>query len=120
MKNFFLGLVSGAVVCGLIFFFAVTPGAKQQAYESGLAAGTKQGMETGKAAGVLQGVENERAEQKRIKDSLIAAAKRNKPVRKIVPKPEPPKPTQNWHVVGGKIDEPIEPTPPPAAEPKAK
>ncbi len=110
MKNIFIGLIIGVVLCGLAGFLAL-PGIKKTAYDSGVEEGMKKGMAQGTTAGIAQGIAQLKAEQmqKHQQDSLAAVkrykeAKRKAAMRKPV---EKPKPVQNWHVINGKIDDPI-------------
>ena len=111
MKNIFIGLIIGVVLCGLAGFLAL-PGIKKTAYDSGVEEGTKKGIAQGTTAGIAQGIAQLKAEQmqKHEQDSL-AAVKRYKEARRkaaAMRKPvEKPKPVQNWHVINGKIDDPI-------------
>lgn len=110
MKNIFIGLIIGILLCGLGGFLAL-PGIKKTAYDSGVEEGTKKGMAQGTTAGIAQGIAQLKAEQmqKRQQDSL-AAVKRFKEAKRraaMTKKVEKPKPVQNWHVINGKIDDPI-------------
>lgn len=112
MKNFILGLVIGAVVAGIIGYTAAIPKIKQEAYDAGMAEGTKKGEAAGNAAGLAEGMAQAQskllAEQNRIKDSLNTLLEKEKNNKKIVYKEKEPAPAiQNWRVIGGQIADPI-------------
>ena len=112
MGKFFMGLLTGIVVCALAGFLAY-PSLKKQAHDSGVEEGTKKGMADGKAAGIKEGMEQLKAEQfhKHQQDSTAAAqrylAAKRKAAAERKKAEEKPKPVQNWHVIDGKIDEAI-------------
>lgn len=123
MKNFFIGLVLGILLCGGAYFIFV-PQIKQTEYDNGFSAGNKKGTADGTAAGITQGIAQYKADlkQKHDQDSVAAvkkyqAAMRSKAARRVI-KPVA-KPQQNWHVINGKIDDPIVEQPAPA-EPATK
>jgi hypothetical protein len=105
MKNVFIGLILGIALCGLLGWFLAVPGIKQAAYDAGFEAGNQKGISTGIATGIAE----EKATQKRISDSLTAAAEAERTAaQKKKPKPQKiEQPIQNWRVIGGKIAEPI-------------
>lgn len=112
MKNFILGLVIGAVVAGIIGYTAAIPKIKQEAYDAGMAEGTKKGEAAGNAAGISEGIAQAQtkllAEQNRIKDSMNALLEKEKNSKKVVYKEKEPAPAiQNWRVIGGQIADPI-------------
>lgn len=112
MGKFFLGLLAGVVLCALAGFL-MYPNVKKQAYDSGVDEGTKKGMADGRAAGIKEGIAQLQAEQihKRQQDSTAAAQRYLAAKRKAAAERKKaeakPKPVQNWHVIDGKIDEPI-------------
>lgn len=113
MKNFILGLVIGAVVAGIIGYTAAIPKIKQEAYDAGMAEGTKKGEAAGNAAGIAEGIAQAQTQmvagQNRAKDSLAALLAKEKANKKVVYKEKEPAPAvQNWHVIGGQISDPIE------------
>lgn len=112
MGKFMFGLLTGIVVCALAGFLMM-PGIQKKSYDGGYAEGVKKGAADGMTAGVAKGIEQVKSElmAKRAQDSVAAAqryllAKQKAAAarRKIEAKP---KPIQNWHVIDGKIDEPI-------------
>jgi hypothetical protein len=110
MKKLIIGLVLGILVTGVIGFLSL-PGIKKAEYDNGFEAGVKKGTADGTAAGITKGIAqvHEEQAQKHKQDSTAAAiryinAKRKAAMRK--PK-EVVKPVQNWHVIDGKIDDPI-------------
>lgn len=112
MKNFILGLVIGAVVAGIIGYTAAIPKIKQEAYDAGMAEGTKKGEAAGNAAGINEGLAQAQtkmlAEQNRVKDSMAAVLEKEKSSKKVIYKEKEPAPAvQNWHVIGGQISDPI-------------
>jgi|GEM_PF-1706574 len=119
MKNFFIGLVTGLILC-VAAGILIHPGIKQAAHDEGYAAGMKKGEETGKAAGIAKGQADLLAEQKAKHDADVAAvqAKVAEQARlaKLHPKVRVQKVQQNWHVIDGKIAEPVVSEP----EPKEK
>ena len=107
MKNFFLGSLIGAAVTLAIIWFGIVPGTKQTAYESGYSAGNAAGIDAGTQAGLVKGIEQVRQQEQQ--DSLrmdelnrkaldAAAAQRQR---------RRPQPVQNWHVIDGRIADPI-------------
>jgi preprotein translocase subunit YajC len=107
MKGFIGGLVLGVVICGIAWFM-IMPGMKETSYKSGYDNGNKVGVTTGTAAGIAQAVAE--AAEKRTEDSLAvekkkmeASARAARKPRKVAP------PVQNWHVINGKIGDPILP-----------
>ncbi|MGC4057081.1 MAG: hypothetical protein QM743_03035 [Chitinophagaceae bacterium] len=124
MKNFILGLVIGAVVTGIIGYTAAIPKIKQEAYDTGMAEGTKKGEAAGNAAGIAEGLAQAQtkmqAEQSRAKDSLAALLEKERTTKKVVYKEKDPTPAvQNWHVIGGNIADPIAEDKEPAKAPAA-
>lgn len=122
MKQIIIGVLIGAILTGLAGFLAM-PEIKKTAYDTGFQEGTKGGITQGTAAGITQGIAQVKEEQrlKHQQDSTTAAKKYQEAKRRAAIKPvEKPKPIQNWHVIDGKIDEPIPPAAPPAPETKAK
>lgn len=108
MKKLFLGVLLGAAFTGVAFYFSL-PGIKQTSYDNGFAAGNKSGIATGTAAGVTQGITELKATQKREHDSLETLRKKKEAALKArtrVPK-KVVRPIQNWHVIDGKIQDPI-------------
>lgn len=107
MKNFSLGFFIGiAIACG-VMFLGVIPSFKKSSYDVGYAAGNIAGINDGIKTGIAKGVEQVRQQQ--IQDSLrlneqsrknLEAATRKKNRRQ-------PEPVQNWHVIDGKLAEPV-------------
>ena len=110
MKNLLIGLIIGIVLCGLAGFL-VLPGIKKSEYDNGYNEGNKKGLAQGTTEGITKGMAQLKAEQqhKRQQDSLTAVARYHDALRKAAAakKAEKPKPIQNWHVINGKIDDPI-------------
>ncbi len=107
MKNLFIGLIIGIVLCAVAGFI-ILPGIKQTSYESGFAAGNTKGIATGTTAGIAQGIADLKAEQQRQQESIIAAQKAQEAKKKSAHKPRrAAKPVQNWHVIDGKIADPV-------------
>lgn len=110
MGKFFMGLLVGIILCVLGGLMAL-PGVKQAAHDSGVAEGTKTGMAQGTTAGIAQGIAQVKAEQKQkhTTDSTAAAHRYQQARRKAAATKvkEKPKPVQNWHVIDGKIEDPI-------------
>lgn len=112
MGKFFMGLLTGLILCVLGALLAL-PGVKKTAYDSGYAEGNKKGMDEGKNAGIKLGMDQLNAQQaeKHRQDSVTAAKRYQAAKRKAAMErkkaAEKPKPIQNWHVIDGKIDEPI-------------
>lgn len=119
MKNFFIGLVTGLILC-VAAGILIQPGMKQAAHDEGYAAGMKKGEETGKAAGIVKGQADLLAEQKAKHDAEVAAANAKAAeqarIAKAKTKVKVVKVQQNWHVIDGKIAEPVVSEP----EPKEK
>ncbi len=108
MKNFFVGLIIGVVICGIIGF-VMHPKVKKAGYDEGYKTGTEEGMAQGTKQGIAEGIERLKAEQQHTQDSIALVrerieAERRAAARRRYKKPEP---VQNWHVVNGKIGEPI-------------
>lgn len=112
MGKFFFGLLTGVIVCALIAFLTV-PSMQTKSRDAGYAEGVKKGTADGMTAGIAKGIEQLKSEQlaKHRQDStaaahryMIAKQKAAAARRKVEAKP---KPIQNWHVIDGKIDEPI-------------
>ena len=108
MKKVFLGLALGIVVCGVAGFLAL-PGIKQASYDSGFKAGNQTGIVTGTTAGIAQGVAQVEAREKHEHDSVAVAEKNLEALRlKAAHKAHKVAPVvQNWHVLDGKIADPI-------------
>jgi hypothetical protein len=109
MKNLFIGLAIGVILCGLACFLAM-PGVKQTAYDSGFKAGNIKGIAAGKATGINEGIAEIKSEQKQASDSLAVdeQQKREEALQRAARKPKKlVKEVQNWHVIDGKIAEPI-------------
>jgi hypothetical protein len=108
MKKILIGLAIGIVLCGLACFFII-PGIRETAYNSGFDAGNKKGVSTGTVAGIAKGIAQVREEQKQEQDR-IAAEEKNKAaaMQKVMHRPRKVvKEVQNWHVIDGKIADPI-------------
>jgi hypothetical protein len=106
MKNLLTGLTLGVIIAIVVWLLA-TPKLKQVAYDQGFAEGRQTGIAAGTLAGIEVGHAKCIAEQARTKDSITAArlnAARKKSARKPV---EEAKPVQNWHVIDGRIAEPV-------------
>ena len=119
MKNFFIGLVTGLILCVAAGILAY-PNLKQTAHDEGYAAGMKKGEETGKAAGIVKGQADMQAAMNAKHEAEVAAAKAKAEeqarIAKAKARVKVVKPTQNWHVIDGKISEPVVSEP----EPKEK
>jgi len=110
MAKFIIGLLIGIVLCATAYFLFV-PQMKQASYDSGFNAGNKKGIATGTAAGITQGMADLQAQQKQQHDSATAAVKKQEidaSAYKASHKPHMAKPVvQNWHVIHGKIMDPV-------------
>lgn len=106
MKNLFFGIIIGALLCGLIGYLALGS-FKQAAHDEGYNDGVKSGIATGAAEGIAKGKAQVLADQKREQDSTAMAAQKKVEQTKAAQKYHKPAPVQNWHVVEGKIDEPV-------------
>ena len=110
MKNFFIGLLIGVALCGLAGFLAL-PGIKKTEFDNGVAEGTKKGIAQGTTEGIAKGIAQLKAEQKQKheQDSMAVAKKYHEARMRaaVLQKTRKPKPVQNWHVINGKIDDPI-------------
>lgn len=109
MKYFFIGLLLGIVFSVAAFYFMAVPGIKQTEFDSGYAKGIKEGTDKGITTGIAQGVEQVHAELQRVEDSTVAALQQLEAQRKAAQKRQAKKqkPVQNWHVINGKIGDPI-------------
>ncbi len=108
MKKILIGLIIGLVL-GVAAFFMAMSGIKQTAYDSGYSAGNKAGITSGTTIGISQGVAQVKAMEQQHADSVAAAAEQaklaeQKTMRKHV---KVVKEIQNWHVIDGKIADPI-------------
>jgi hypothetical protein len=107
MKKIIAGLVLGLVLSASGFYFSL-PKIKQTSYDQGYAVGNKEGLATGTTAGIAQGVDQVNARIKHDQDIAAEAARKRAAQRKVAAKPkEVEKPVQNWHVIDGKIAEPV-------------
>ena len=109
MKKMIIGLALGIVLSGAACYFAL-PKVKQAAYDSGYETGNKQGIATGTTAGITQGISEILAKQKHAHDSLTAIENKKEASRKAAQKQkekEELKDIQNWHVVDGRVADPI-------------
>ena len=108
MTKVIIGLVIGALLCGIAGYIEI-PKIKQTSYDSGFTAGVKKGTEEGTTAGIAQGIAQVKAQQKQEHDNMVAAQQKQEAAHKRSmkrrKKVEPP--VQNWHVIDGKISEPI-------------
>ncbi len=107
MKKVFLGMLLGIVLCGAGLAVAY-PGIERKAYEEGYAAGNKDGNATGITTGIAQGVAQVNAIIKARQDSLDAATARAAEKRRAAGRKKAKPPVQNWHVVDGRIGDPVE------------
>jgi len=108
MKKVFLGMGIGIILCGAAGFLVV-PKVQQEGYTNGYAIGSKEGREEGMKAGIAQGVAELKAMQKHEQDSLAnERIKQEERMRAARAKRKPaPAPIQNWHVIDGKIGDPV-------------
>jgi hypothetical protein len=107
MKKILIGLIIGLVL-GVAAFFMAMSGIKQTAYDSGYSVGNKAGITSGTTIGIAQGVAQVKAMEQQHADSLAAAEKSKMAVQKSMHKHvKVVKETQNWHVIDGKIADPI-------------
>jgi len=108
MKKFFIGLVLGIILSGVACYLAI-PGIKQTAYDSGYETGNKKGITTGTNAGITEGIAQVKAIQKHEQDSTAIIQKNWEAQRRAARrhKEQEIKPVQNWHVIDGKIDDPV-------------
>ena len=107
MKNFFLGSLIGAAITFAIIWFGIMPGTKQTAYETGFSAGNAAGTDAGTKAGIVKGIEQVREIEQQ--DSLRMAELNRKALEAAAAKRQrrKPQPVQNWHVIDGRIADPI-------------
>jgi hypothetical protein len=112
MKQVFFSVLAGAILTGGAFYFAL-PKIKQAAYDSGVSEGTKAGTAAGITTGIAQGVAEEKAAVQHKQDSAAAVYKHAMAVKAAAGKRHKKvvKPVQNWHVIDGKISDPIADTP---------
>ncbi len=106
MKYWFIGLVTGLILCAIAYYM-LAPAIKKTAYDNGFVAGTTEGIATGKTEGITAGIAACKADIQRRQDSVSVAkqqASRKSASRKAR---KPAGPIQNWHVINGKIAEPI-------------
>jgi hypothetical protein len=107
MKKVFLGLVLGIVLCAIAGYIML-PGIKKTAYDSGYNTGNKEGIASGTTAGIAKGIADIEARQKQQRDSIATVQANLAAKRKALQKPRKvAPPIQNWHVVDGKIAEPV-------------
>jgi hypothetical protein len=111
MKNFLIGLVLGILLIGAVGYFIFLPDAKDASYKTGYQDGNTKGTADGKAAGITEGMAQTEAKYQHQRDSIAQAdstqalAEREKKAAEA--KMHRVKPVQNWHVINGKIGEPI-------------
>ncbi len=107
MKKLLIGVFLGILASGVTSYLVI-PGMKQDSYEKGYNEGYQKGIDTGINAGIVRGIAVSEAEQKHIHDSLIAVAEMQAAVKqKMLKHKKVVKPIQNWHVIDGKIADPI-------------
>lgn len=107
MKKVTIGLSAGLLLCGLAVYVAV-PMIQQAAYKNGYNAGDARGLIDGKAAGITQGISEIRAHEQQVRDSIAAEQHKEAALHKQRHKPiRVERPIQNWHVIDGKIADPI-------------
>ncbi len=107
MKNLVTGIILGVALC-VAAVYLIYPKLKQAAYDTGYNEGIKRGMATGTTEGIAQGVAQVKTEQQRVLDSAAYAQQKLEEKQKKAIKPKKqPAPVQNWHVVDGKIAEPV-------------
>ena len=108
MKKFFIGLVIGIAITAAAGYFML-PDIKQKAYDSGYGEGNKKGIVTGTAAGITQGIAQIQAQQKHERDSIAMVQRNLEAQRRVARKHKEAeiKPVQNWHVIEGKIQDPV-------------
>lgn len=107
MKKVFLGLFAGAALCAGAFIIMI-PKMKQAAYDNGYAIGNKDGIAAGTTAGITKGISEEDAKMQAERQKAAEAAKEREARMRIAAKPKKvEKEIQNWHVIDGKIGDPI-------------
>ena len=108
MKTFFIGLILGLAIAGLAGYLLL-PDIKHTAHDAGFTEGNKKGIETGTTEGITKGIAQIKAEEKRVQDSISVVQKNLAAQRKaaLIRKEKEVKPIQNWHVIDGKIDDPV-------------
>jgi len=110
MKKIMIGLALGIVLCGAAYFLTI-PQVKQAEYDRGYNDGNKKGITAGTTAGIAQGVADMQAQQKQIheRDSIAMVQKQHElAMQKAAAKPKKVvKEIQNWHVIDGKIGDPV-------------
>ncbi len=108
MKKVFLGLGIGIIMCG-VAGFVLLPKVEQEGYAKGYAEGNKEGKDEGTKAGIAQGIAELKALQKHQQDSITnERIKQEDRMRAARAKRKPaPAPIQNWHVIDGKIADPV-------------
>lgn len=107
MKNFSLGFAIALAIACAIVFLGVIPSVKRSAYDKGFAAGNASGTESGIKIGIAKGVEQVR--ESKVQDSIRIEALNRKASEAAAKKRTNTRtePVQNWHVIDGKIAEPI-------------
>ena len=114
MGKLLIGLVIGVVVSGGVGLIAI-PKIKQAAYDKGYDLGNKDGTAKGTTAGIATGIAQITAvqAQKHADDSVASVKKYQEARRKAAMSKRrvAPKPIQNWHVIDGKIEQPITDSP---------
>ncbi len=108
MRNLLIGLLLGIILC-TVGGYIMYPTVKKTSYDEGYKAGMINGNATGLAEGKTQGAAEVRAEIKHHEDSLAADIQKKEAERKAAMKKvhKAPPPVQNWHVIDGKIADPV-------------
>ena len=106
MLKVLIGLVLGIVVCGAVVYYNI-PDFKQNAYNTGYNAGIKAGVDSGTTAGITKGIAEIQAKEQHERDSIALVTKQDS-IAKANAKPKHiVHPVQNWHVIDGKIADPV-------------
>jgi len=110
MKKVLIGLIIGFLIAGAAGFIVI-PGIKQTAYDAGFQDGNKKGVADGTRAGIVQGIADIKAIQKHQQDSVAQVRRNEEEQRKAAARraKKPAPVVQNWHVIDGKISEPVVP-----------
>lgn len=112
MKSFIPGLIVGIVLCAVAGYLILMPKI-QESYAKGYSEGNAAGVAAGTAKGIEEGIAKSTADmqarQQKSTDSLAALMAKQQAAHEATarkPREAAPK-IQNWHVIGGQIQDPI-------------
>lgn len=108
MKNLLLGLLIGITFCAAVGYI-MYPRISQTLHDSAYQEGVRVGADSGIIKGISQGMDQAHVAQQRREDSIAEMQRKEAERRKAAARKvhKEPAPVQNWHVIDGKIADPV-------------